>query len=379
MQPRARSLALVLLALAALASASDPEGRARPQAEDRHAVNFRPVIGILSQPTGRSAAYHARGKSYIAASYVKWVESAGLRVLPVLYDTPPEELKVLFKSLNGLVIPGGRGDVTHDWHTAARLLLHEAVHANRRGDYFPVWGTCDGFKLLVKIHAAPKRVFTPCDAENITVPLDFEEVARDTYMFRDAPDWLLDALQEDVAANNHRFCVSRKRFRDTPGLSAFRVLTSSVDASGRRFVSTIEARKLPFYATQWHPEKNAFEWGAVAVDHSPQAIRAMQYFAEFLGSEARLSPHAFDPALEPQLIYRFTPFYAQPISPTFMQVYFFGDPVPLERPRPPAPAPHADVYAEADIDGEGEWDEWARDAEARGYGVDLELGAGGLF
>ena len=33
------------------------------------------------------------------------------------------------------------------------------------------------------------------------------------------------------------------------------------DRKGKSFVSTMEAKTVPVYATQWHPEKNAFEWG----------------------------------------------------------------------------------------------------------------------
>ena len=46
-------------------------------------------------------------KSYIAASYVKFVESGGARVVPVLIDQPDEYYQMIFNSTNGLVLPGG--------------------------------------------------------------------------------------------------------------------------------------------------------------------------------------------------------------------------------------------------------------------------------
>lgn len=61
-------------------------------------TNHRPVIGILSHP-GDGASGHlnnATNASYIAASYVKFVESGGARVIPLIYNDPPEILhKVL--------------------------------------------------------------------------------------------------------------------------------------------------------------------------------------------------------------------------------------------------------------------------------------------
>lgn len=48
-------------------------------------VNERPVIGVLSQETYIVSSYFPNETydSYIAASYVKFLESAGARVLPI--------------------------------------------------------------------------------------------------------------------------------------------------------------------------------------------------------------------------------------------------------------------------------------------------------
>lgn len=59
---------------------------------------YRPVIGILSHPgDGASGSLtNATNASNIAASYVKFVESAGARVIPLIYTHPPQILlKVL--------------------------------------------------------------------------------------------------------------------------------------------------------------------------------------------------------------------------------------------------------------------------------------------
>lgn len=58
-------------------------------------LNYRPVIGILSHPgDGASGRLNnASNASYIAASYVKFVESAGARVIPLIYTEPLEVLE----------------------------------------------------------------------------------------------------------------------------------------------------------------------------------------------------------------------------------------------------------------------------------------------
>lgn len=64
-------------------------------------LNSRPVIGILSHPgDGASGRLNdAANISYIAASYVKFVESAGARVIPLIYNEPWEVLYRVSPSL----------------------------------------------------------------------------------------------------------------------------------------------------------------------------------------------------------------------------------------------------------------------------------------
>jgi len=64
----------------------------------------RPVIGVLAQPTDGDLQQY--GASYIAASYVKFVEGAGGRVAPIDYRWPADKLKKSFMSVNGLLFPG---------------------------------------------------------------------------------------------------------------------------------------------------------------------------------------------------------------------------------------------------------------------------------
>jgi gamma-glutamyl hydrolase len=67
----------------------------------------RPVIGILAQPLiARDAPLGEFGDQYLVASYVKWIEMAGARVVPVQYNQSDAELTRVFGGLSGLVVPG---------------------------------------------------------------------------------------------------------------------------------------------------------------------------------------------------------------------------------------------------------------------------------
>lgn len=76
-----------------LPSQFDPGSASTCSAPDPK-LNYRSVIGIISHPgdgaSGRLS--NATDASYIAASYVKFIESAGARVIPLIYNEPEEIL-----------------------------------------------------------------------------------------------------------------------------------------------------------------------------------------------------------------------------------------------------------------------------------------------
>ena len=71
-------------------------------------LDDRPVVGILTLPSIEGLPTN---HTYLPASYVKWMESAGARVAPVRFDAPRDELRALADSLNGLVFTGGSNDI----------------------------------------------------------------------------------------------------------------------------------------------------------------------------------------------------------------------------------------------------------------------------
>ena len=99
-------------------------------------LNLRPLIGIVSQG-GQPAPKHS---SYISASYVKFAEAAGARVVPILHDMSPEEVTRRFNAVNGIIIPGGSQDLHsgNPYFDTAALVFDLTVKANDNGDYFPV-------------------------------------------------------------------------------------------------------------------------------------------------------------------------------------------------------------------------------------------------
>lgn len=309
-----------------------------------------PVIGVVAQPK-KSFIHPCDGDcEYIAASYVKWVESAGGRVLPIPYDASPKDLDTIFASVNGLLFPGGSSLISK----GARHLFLRARQANEAGDFFPVWGTCLGLEWMVEAVCAEAEEADPSlphftmdndyDAWNLTLPLLFTESASTSRLFQGLnPSSRTAARTQNITLNNHHKGVSPSHLAVTPALASFfDVLSTNLDRKGLPFVSTVEGKNgMPFYGVQFHPEKALFEWGVEevgdggtakedvvwwpyeAINHSPSAQALTLYLANFFLGEARKNGHVFPEERGGEVLS-----WAYPVvysGPEFVQSYFFHE------------------------------------------------------
>jgi len=294
-------------------------------------LNERPIIGILTQPGDPAPD----GMSYIAASYVKWVESAGARVVPIFYDMTDEQIKYRFSLINGLLLPGGGAKLHpgHKFYDTANLLVNLALDANDAGDFFPIHGTCLGLETLSIIITQNYTLLGDFDAEDAAAPLLYTEEADNSDFIQGLPEDVQKALHSSaIAMENHAKGLSMTAYKENHKLEAFfKVISLSIDKSGNPYISTLEARKYPVVATQWHPEKNSYEWTpTLHIPHSNEAIRASQEVANYFIRQARRNMHKMVNQLQEDdmVIYNYEPqFTGRHVTEgeerDFDQAYFF--------------------------------------------------------
>jgi len=286
----------------------------------------RPIIGILAQTTYGKRARH--GPSYFAASYVKYLESAGARVVPIKINQTEEYYDYLFKRINGVLLPGGGQDLLHSGYANAARYFFNA--SKKSGDYFPIWGTCLGFEQLLVL-AVEENILDDCSGtSNVALPLVFYDGVERSRLFSNAPKDVIEALeQQDITANYHKKCLWVKTFFNNSAIKDFyNILATNVDSFEKWFISAIEAKRYPFYGLQFHPEKNPFEWkpSLTGIIHEEAAVKIAQYFANFFVSESRKNHHKFESREEEEknLIYNFSPVYTGKLDDSsFEQAYFF--------------------------------------------------------
>ncbi|XP_033748712.1 gamma-glutamyl hydrolase-like [Pecten maximus] len=288
-------------------------------------LNSRPIIGVLAQSCDPKADPYI-GDTYIPSTYVKWLESGGARVVPIRVKESDQYYETLFKRINGVVFPGGGINiVTSYFAKAAKLLYNMALKANDDGDYFPLWGTCQGFQQLTVLTSG-QDLLSYLHAHRM-LPINLTSDFSQSRLFADLPADILTSLTlYNVTANHHNWGLSPKNFSQNQALRSFyRVLSTNVADNGKDFISTFEAIKYPFYGVQWHPEKVPYDWDlGDALTHTKRGVKVTQYFADFFVEECRKSSHHF-PDIDTELstlINNYHPHFSK--DKRFQEHYYFN-------------------------------------------------------
>ncbi|PKA65365.1 Gamma-glutamyl hydrolase [Apostasia shenzhenica] len=289
---------------------------------------YQPVVGIVTHPgdgaSGRLS--NSTRASNIPASYVKFVESAGARVIPLIYNEPWDILSQKLELVNGVLFTGGWAKMGLYFDTIKKVF-EETLSKNDAGDHFPLFGICLGFELISMIVSEDNYICEPFSARNQASSLQFANMSdiRGSVFERFPPELLRKLSTECLVMQNHRMGISPRRLQENGALSSFfKILSTSTDENNEVYVSTAQAYRYPVTCFQWHPEKNVFEWGSSLIPHTEDAVRVTQMVANYFISEARRSLRR-PPAkkVRDNLIYNFVPTYGGKAGKGYDQVYVF--------------------------------------------------------
>jgi gamma-glutamyl hydrolase len=221
----------------------------------RHA--FVRTVGILTMPQ-KMGSDEKGAEPFIINNNVKWFTDRGIDILPIPYNTKSPEK--FMGRIHGLYLQGGPVYNADYMKTAVRFI-DLAVAANKKGEYFPVWGTCHGFQTLImkfgEMDLNGRRLGYFDARSNYRSNVHITRRGDGSQLVRSWPKWFKGYLEKgnNVYFANMRGITPEAFMGDDVLRRAFTIVGISLDRDKKRFVSIIEAKKgLPFYGTQFHPE-----------------------------------------------------------------------------------------------------------------------------
>eukprot|EP01083_Nonionella_stella_P160721 525639_1 len=275
-----------------------------------------PLIGILTIPCVSEPSYcsdNDNATSFFYASYVKWIEAGGGRVVPIQSDMAHDKVRNLLSQLNGVLFTGGGASFnisTSIYFQQVANIMHYLLQfsSTNQGKAIPLWATCLGFEAISVYIANDHSILTSKYAEDMALPIQFTSNALTSTMFGiDHETMEQEYVQsvyaklstENLTINFHKYGVDPSAWMSNKYLQGnMSLLGSSMDANGTWFGTLQESKNdgentfQYIYASQFHPEKPSFIFdaynGTNNIPHSLDAIYANQYFAEFFVNECRL-------------------------------------------------------------------------------------------
>ncbi|XP_068241282.1 gamma-glutamyl hydrolase-like [Palaemon carinicauda] len=304
-------------------------------AEPGSAYNLRPTIGILSQEPTDDILDLLEDKnytSYIAASYVKYVEGSGARAVPILINQDDSYYEKMASSVNGIILPGGSVSITNSsaYGLAAQKVYEHVVKANKEGIILPLWGTCLGFEIITYLGANYENWLEGCLARNKADKLTLQIGFMDSRIFDQMPHYVIDYVSLwKTTVNFHDWCITPENFTKSGLIEDFKILATSFDYNDLEYVALIEHNEMPIFGSQFHPEKNPYEWANdkehSAIPHDPFSVGVAHYFSNFFVNQARYNNQHFATKKEENeaLIYNHDTTFTGELGSGFTECYFF--------------------------------------------------------
>ena len=324
-------------------------------------ANDEPLIGILTLPCENDPGYcnfttpsHPEATTYLPASYVKWLESGGARIIPIQSDDSIENINKLLPKLNGVLSTGGAASFTMDssWYKNLANILSQLRLFNKNNQNkqaIPLWATCLSFQAVQCLTAGTTDIVVSRYAEDDALPIIFQGDVYDTskifnnsFFDKDYTNMIYDKLsKENLTMNFHKYGVAETSYDGKYKYLSnnFTILGESIDQYGDSFVTLIQSinneenGNLYWFGSQFHPEKVQYIFdkndGDNNIVHNVDGIIVNQYFSTFFVNECReRNNNEMDTdEYNTKVIYNYEPYFIYNGTHSYEQVYLFGKPM----------------------------------------------------
>jgi len=200
------------------------------------------------------------------------------------------------------------------------------MDANIKGDFFPVMGTCLGYQVLTSVMAQNwTNLIHVHSGNNISKNVFLTDNGIGNSMYTNMPGDLVDLMESNnISFFHHNNTPDPRGWEENEFLkSTMQVLAWTEDYANNTYAASVGGIDLPFWGTQFHPEKETYEWWVEeGIPHTHNAIEYEQYFGNFFVNQSRLSGHAFDSEEQAQE-FDIAIMNAQFLPGPFETVYFY--------------------------------------------------------
>ena len=154
---------------------------------------------------------------------------SGAQVVPIFSFNSTDYLDDILSKVNGVLFTGGgiEFDMKNKWTQTADHILKYAIDQNKKGNPYPIWGTCLGFELLAYLTSGyDDKCLSGVRGE--TAVKNTIKITDQSYLYDNLSDNLKYNLQngQGILYFNHNLAVKTDYFYNSPSMKAFWKMTS---------------------------------------------------------------------------------------------------------------------------------------------------------
>lgn len=256
---------------------------------------YSPIIAIISTPNPPNAT-NVTEKSFIWEGYMRWIEQAGARIIPIHPWYNQSYVDTILSKVNGVLFLGSNRkiNISNTYEKFGSYIIDKAIEMNKKKDYFPIFGICFGYELFLAHIANDNGIIGEFDAMKIMVPSELAPNATNSKLFSNFNKKDFKNISKlPLTYQIHRRGITPEDFDKFESAKQFFTVTSyAYDKNGKKYINSIEAREFPIYGIQYHPEVSPFaRTDGFGFNHTIEAIRISQLHALLFLSEAEKNLH----------------------------------------------------------------------------------------
>lgn len=249
-----------------------------------------PVVAIMANPQPDNAVDIKRSR--VNSQYVHWLEQSLADIVVIQPWYEEAQIDEILSKVNGVLFQGGDRNLTINgqFEKLSRMIVEKVMKKfDNEGVSLPIWGTCQGFELLHALFANDTNVLTHFEASGIETPIKLNrETLESSKMFSDfSKEDIFNLENKNTTAEFHSFGVSEEQYQTYSKLrDIFSITSYGQDIHGNTYIASIEGKKYPFYALQFHPEMVSYtKTKTKGVPQLMEAVRISQLLSNFFIKE----------------------------------------------------------------------------------------------
>lgn len=206
--------------------------------------------------------------SYISETYINWLQSVNLTILPIDINLKDEELLLEIEKCDGLLLTGGR-EVFYDqeqqhnksekipaeYLKKIEKIIQRVKEINDFKRNYPVWGTCLGFeailitdsKYTVMRHDVNNHIKAPAPIKIL------ENKSRSNHFFSKSEFKTMEKM--NITYFNHKYGLFVDEILNNENLKDSVDAIGVFEKDGHSLLVWYEYKNYPIIGVQFHPEK----------------------------------------------------------------------------------------------------------------------------